>query len=223
MTIKALKNRDPAQEFATMIGSKRRRLRDLRIWLGLALILGSMFIGAFVLSSGEHTSNVWRATRDLAIGSFPQVETVALALGDTAANYLPATQIPQGRMRYPVAMGGLIPLNAVGALVPAAVRLVTIPVDPMRAPVAIAAGDVVDIWVSSPKTNDGVPPIPTLVLSNIRVAEVDREFTGIGGELPVVLDVVTSQTAQLLGAMRGELSLVLVPLESQSFYGEVMQ
>jgi hypothetical protein len=206
-----------------MIQRKRRRLRDVRVWLGLVLILGSMFLGALVLSSGQHTSSVWRATRDLAVGSVPEVESVPLALGASEAVYLPATQLPQGRMKYPIAMGGLIPINAVGALLPAATRLVTIPVDPMRAPVAISAGDVVDIWVSAPKTNDGMPPIPTLVLSNIRVAEVDREFTGVGGELPVVLDVVQSQTAQLIGATHGDLSLVLVPLDSQSFYGEVVK
>jgi len=182
-----------------------------------------MFFGALVLSSGQHTSNVWRATRDLAVGSVPEVEAVALSLGESESVYLSATQHPHGRMKYPIAVGGLIPVDAVGAALPAVTRLVTIPVDPMRAPVAISAGDVVDIWVSAPKANDGIPPIPTLVLSNIRVAEVDREFTGVGGELPVVLDVVESQTAQLIGATRGELSLVLVPLASQSFYGEVMK
>ena len=223
MAINTLKSQAPAQEMATMIRSKRRRLRDLRVWLGLALIIGSMFLGAFVLSSGEHTSNVWRATRDLAVGSVPEVEPATLALGESASTYLAAAQMPLGRMKYPVARGGLIPVNAVGAPLPATTRLVTIPVDPMRAPVAIAAGDVVDVWVSAPKANDGVPPIPTLVLSNIRVAEVDRELSGVGGELPVVLNVVDSQTAQLIGATRGELSLVLVPLNSQSFYGEVVQ
>jgi len=223
MAINTLKSQVPAREMATMMRSKRRRLRDLRVWLGLALIVGSMFLGAFVLSSGEHTSNVWRATRDLAVGAIPEVESAALALGESTSTYLPATQMPLGRMKYPVAMGGLIPVNAVGATLPSTTRLVTIPVDPMRAPVAIAAGDVVDVWVSAPKANDGVPPIPTLVLSNIRVAEVDRELSGVGGELPVVLNVVDSQTAQLIGATRGELSLVLVPLNSQSFYGAVVQ
>jgi hypothetical protein len=223
MAINTLKSQNPAQEMATMIRAKRRRLRDLRVWLGLALIIGSMFLGAFVLSSAEHTSNVWRATRDLAVGSVPEVEPATLALGESASTYLAAAQMPLGRMKYPVARGGLIPVNAVGATLPATTRLVTIPVDPMRAPVAIAAGDVVDVWVSAPKANDGVPPIPTLVLSNIRVAEVDRELSGVGGELPVVLNVVDSQTAQLIGATRGDLSLVLVPLSSQSFYGEVVQ
>ncbi|MEI7453062.1 MAG: hypothetical protein WCK04_02405 [Actinomycetes bacterium] len=221
MAINTSRSQVPTQEIAMMIRGKRRRLRDLRVWLGLALILGSMFLGAFVLSSGNQTNNVWRATRDLAVGSVPEVESVTLALGDAASTYLSTAQFPQGRMKFPVAIGGLIPVNAVGAALPAATRLVTIPVDPMRAPVSITAGDVVDVWVSAPKANNGVPPIPTLVLSNIRVAEVDRDLSGVGGEIPVVLDVVDSQTAQLIGATRGELSLVLVPLNSQSFYGEV--
>ena len=59
------------------------------------------------------------------------------------------------------------------------------------------------------------------MLSNVRVAEVDREASGMGGELPVVLDISDSQAAQLIGATRADISLVLVPLPSQSFYGEL--
>ncbi len=180
-----------------------------------------MFIGAFVMSTGAQTSTVWRATRDLPIGAVPQVEPVALALGDSASAYLPATEVPNGRMKQPVSAGALVPRNAVGAAVPSTSRLVTIPVDPMRAPVGLAAGDVVDVWASAPKANDGAPPLPTQVLSNVLVADVDREASGMGGELPVVLDIADSQAATLIGATRADISLVLVPLASQSFYGEI--
>ena len=88
MAINTSRSQVPTQEIAMMIRGKRRRLRDLRVWLGLALILGSMFLGAFVLSSGNQTNNVWRATRDLAVGSVPEVESVTLALGDAASTYL---------------------------------------------------------------------------------------------------------------------------------------
>jgi Flp pilus assembly protein CpaB len=126
-------------------------------------------------------------------------------------------------MKLPVVSCGLLPRNAVGAAVPSTSRLVTIPVDPLRVPVGLAAGDVVDVWASAPKANDGAPPIPTQVLTNIRVADVDREASAMSGALPVVLDIAQSQTAQLIGATRADISLVLVPMPSQSFYGAILQ
>jgi hypothetical protein len=201
----------------------QKKWRDTRIWLGLGFIVAAMFIGAFVMSSGKATSTVWRATRDLPVGAVPEVEPVSVALGDAAATYLPTSELPQGRMKLPVVSGGLLPRNAVGAAVPSTSRLVTIPVDPLRVPVGLAAGDVVDVWASAPKANDGAPPIPTQVLTNIRVADVDREASAMGGALPVVLDIAQSQTAQLIGATRADISLVLVPMPSQSFYGAILQ
>jgi len=223
MTSFAIKRPRSTSDFPQGALVAHKKWRDTRIWLGLGFIVAAMFLGAFVMSSGTATSTVWRATRDLPVGAVPEVEPVSVALGDSVATYLPAAELPQGRMKLPVASGGLLPRNAVGAPVPATSRLVTIPVDPLRVPVGLAAGDVVDVWASEAKSNDGAPLLPTLVLSNIRVADVNHEASGMGGELPVVLDIAESQTAQLLGATRGEISLVLVPLPSQSFYGEIRQ
>jgi len=223
MTSFAIKGSRAASDFPQGTLVSRKKWRDTRIWLGLGFIVAAMFIGAFVMSSGKATSTVWRATRDLPVGAVPEVEPVSVALGDAAATYLPTSELPQGRMKLPVVSGGLLPRNAVGAAVPSTSRLVTIPVDPLRVPVGLAAGDVVDVWASAPKTNDGAPPIPTQVLSNIRVADVDREASSMGGDLPVVLDIDQSQTAQLIGATRADISLVLVPMPSQSFYGEILQ
>ena len=223
MTSFAIKRSRSAEDFPPGAFVVQKKWRDARIWLGLGFIVAAMFVGAFVMSSGKATSTVWRATRDLPIGAVPEVEPVSVALGDAASAYLPTSELPQGRMKLPVVSGGLLPRNAVGAAVPSTSRLVTIPVDPMRVPVGLAAGDVVDVWASAPKINDGVQLLPTQVLTNIRVADVDREASAMGGELPVVLDIAQSQTAQLISATRADISLVLVPMSSQSFYGEILQ
>ena len=221
MTSFAIKRSRSVSDSQHGVTVTHKKWRDARIWLGLGFIVAAMFIGAFVMSSGGSTSTVWRATRDLSVGAVPEVEPVTVTLGDAAKTYLPTAEIPQGRMKLPVAAGGFLPRNAVGAAVPSTSRLVTIPVDPMRVPAGLSAGDEVDVWASAPKVNDGASPIPTQVLSNVRVAEVDREASGMGGELPVVLDISESQAAQLIGATRADISLVLVPLPSQSFYGEL--
>jgi hypothetical protein len=45
------------------------RWRDLRLWVGVAIMVLAMFAGAFLLSRGEQTTTVWRASSDLSIGS----------------------------------------------------------------------------------------------------------------------------------------------------------
>lgn len=193
-----------------------RRLLDLRLWLGVALILGAMAIGARVLSSGTATVTVWRASHDLAVGSVPQVEPAVVALDGRESAYLPAVTPPAGRMRQSVAAGALVPATAVGAVVPEATRLVTVPVEPMHAPIGLAAGDIVDVWATPDTTTTAAPPNPTPVLSGIRVEQVDRDVDGLRGEVPVVLAVDATQVAQLVAASRGTITLVLMPLRSQA-------
>jgi hypothetical protein len=195
---------------------QRRRLLDLRLWLGVALILVSMLVGAQVLSSGTQTVTVWRASRDLAVGAVPEVQPAVVALDGLESAYLPAVAPPAGRMRQEVAAGALVPATAVGAAVPATTRLVTVPVEPMHAPIGLAAGDIVDVWSTPEATSAAAPPNPTPVLSGIRVEQVDREADGLRGEVPVVLAVDAAQVAQVVAAARGTITLVLTPLPSQA-------
>ncbi|MDO8732795.1 MAG: hypothetical protein Q7L55_09565 [Actinomycetota bacterium] len=189
------------------------RWTDLRLWLGLGLVIGSMFAGAFVLSSGEQSVTIWRAATDLAVGDVPQVEAISVRLDDSAAAYLPATSIPEGRMRVPVTAGALLPAAAVGAAEPTTGRLVTVPVDSLHSPVGLAPGDVVDVWATTDDTSNPAPP--SLVLAQAHVQAVDRENIGVGGEVPVVLEVASNQAASIIAAARGQISLVEVPLPAQ--------
>ncbi len=196
-----------------LAGRTGARWTDLRLWLGLALILGSMFAGAFLLSAQEQSIAVWRASVDLAVGDVPQVEPVSVRLDDSASAYLTTSSRPQGRMRVPVQAGALLPAAAVGAADPSQDRLVTVAVDALHAPMDLTAGDVVDVWATSDDTAHPLPP--TLVLAEAHVQAVDRENVGIGGEIPVVLAVDRLQTASIIAASGGHISLVEVPLSAQ--------
>jgi len=190
---------------------RRGRWRDLRLWLGLALIVGSMLLGAAMLSSGEQTVSVWRATRDLAVGDEAEVEPITVRLADASSSYLSTQSMPSGRMRVPVAAGALVPASAVGLPPAQDGRLVTVPIDAVRAPMGIDAGDVVDVWVA-PQNSDARP---TLVLAQAHVHAVDRENIGVGGEIPVVLAIAEHDVAAVIEASREMISLVEVPLDSQ--------
>lgn len=197
-----------------LAGTSGARWTDLRLWLGLALMVGSMFAGAFVLSANEQSITVWRASADLAVGDVPQVEPVSVRLDDAASAYLRTSSAPQGRMRVPVQAGALLPAAAVGGEDSTNGRLVTVPVDALHAPVGLAAGDVVDVWATSDDREDRLPP--TLVLASAHVQAVDRENAGVGGEIPVVLEVERDQAAPIIAASRGRIWLVKVPLSAQS-------
>ena len=190
---------------------RRGHWRDARLWIGLALIIVSMVVGARVLAASQHTVTVWQAERDLAPGSAPLVRPVAVALGPLADAYARADAPLTGRMREPVAAGALVPVGAVGDPAPSDVRLVTVPVEPLHAPVGLAAGDVVDVWVSASDAGQ-VPQPSALVREGVLVSDVASDTVGVGGQIAVVLEVPASDVAGLVQAMRGgAVDLVRVP------------
>ena len=192
------------------------RWRDLRLWVGLAIMVLAMFAGAFILSRGEQTTTVWRASSDLSIGSVPVATPVTVALGEAQDQYLLANEPLTGRLRWPVAAGDLIPRGALGYSSLLNARLVTLPVDPLHAPVNLASGDIVDIWSTPAEAAGGITAKPVLVFSRVTVAEAAIDSVGIGGEIAVVVEVPADGAAQLVAAARsGLIDLVAVPITSQ--------
>ena len=196
---------------------KRMRWRDVRLWVGLALILGSMVAGARLLAGPDGAALVWRASEDLARGGVPVAEPVQVHLGDAAAHYLAADLPIDGRMLIAVPQGALIPARAVGDPAVGDVREVTVPVDPLHAPVSLAPGDRVDVWSTAKEAATavlGAPgTVPSLVLPQVLVVGADREALGVGGEIPVVLEVPTPQVPLLVRALRtGVIDLTAVPI-----------
>lgn len=215
----ALLTKQHLGQLSAQVPAKRMRVvrwRDLRLWAGLVIIVLAMFAGAFMLSRGEQTTTVWRASNDLSIGSAPIATPVTVALGEVQDQYLPASEPLTGHLRWPVAAGDLIPRGALGYSPLLNARLVTLPVDPLHAPVNLAAGDVVDIWSTPADSSGGVSAQPVLVLPSITVAEVAADAVGVGGEIAVVVEIPQAAADQLVAAARsGLIDLVAVPIASQ--------
>ena len=191
---------------------RRFRWRDLRLWLGLALIIVSMLIGARVLAGPDGSMTVWRASRDLAVGAVPVVEPVTVQLGGASSAYAPAGRPLAGRMLVAVPAGALIPAAAVGDPGSGRARHVTVPVDALHVPAALTAGDRVDVWATPSDGGRATAP-PALVLSAVSVVSADRENVGVGGDLGVVLDVPVDAVGPLIAAMRaGVVDLTAVPI-----------
>lgn len=194
----------------------------MRLWLGLALVVSSMFVGAHLLSQDAPTVTVWQASRDLSAGAPAlHLRPVTVALGSVSHDYWPIDEQPTGQLRFPIAEGELIPRSALEAVSVEPTRIVTIGVDPLHAPIDLAAGDRVDVWstpsddpISVPGSTVDVPLGPNLVLENVLVDVVSAD--SMGSHLAVVVRVSPENVASLVQASRaGVIDLVSVPAASQ--------
>lgn len=220
----------PVAPRAQRVRSSRRT--DLRLWLGLALVVASMFVGAHLMSQDAPTVTVWQASRDLSAGTEPaHLQPVTVALGSVSADYLPVEERPVGELRFPIAQGELIPRSALAQPSDEPTRIVTVGVDPLHAPIDLAAGDRVDVWstpsdgpiagaMTGPTSGSasgsvmGDPGGPNLVLEGALVEAVSAD--SFGSQLAVVVRVAPEDVATLVQASRaGVIDLVSVPALSQ--------
>ena len=198
------------------VRQRRARIGDLRLWAGVALLVVSALAGFAWVGGGDDTVTVWRATRDLGVGAAAtDLEPIGVAPGVAAAGYLGPSDDLSGRLRWPVAAGELLPAGSLAPPTAADLRRVTVPVDPLHAPVGLVAGDVVDAWVT-PRADTSSAVDAGLVLGSLTVAAVAVEAVGLGGELGIVLEVPAADVARVVAAARGGvLDLVAVPQASQ--------
>lgn len=194
----------------------RVRWRDGRLWLGVGLIIIAMLIGSRVISHSDERVTVWRATHDLSIGSAPiDLEPVAVSLGDASGDYARASSTPSGVLTRPVAAGELLPASSLGVIDSVPMRVITLPVEPLHAPVGLLPGDRVDIW--STPTESTASPVPMLVERQAMIASVTVDTMGVGGEIGVAVQVPEARADALIAALRGgAIDLVAVPIEAQA-------
>jgi hypothetical protein len=192
--------------------------RDLRLALGVALVLVSVVLGARLLASADDRTEVWALAAPLAAGTTvteDDLVVVGVALDELGAYVAVGTEIEGRVLARDVGAGELLPT---GALADAAVqdrRLVTVPVDPLHAPPGLARGERVDVYVTPA---DGaalgeVEVVPLLVLADALVADPGSlDPSGLSDRLGVVLDVAATDADRAVAAARaGDVDLVRAP------------
>jgi Flp pilus assembly protein CpaB len=134
-------------------GPSPRRVRtprwlDLRLVLGVLLVLGSVLIGARVVAAADATVPVWAASGDLAAGTVLSAEDlrpVEVRLDDAAAGYLATSTRPEGRtLARPVHRGELLPRSALDR--PPALVQLALPVQAGYVPPGLDRGRLVDVY-----------------------------------------------------------------------------
>lgn len=125
------------------------------MWIGIALVTGSIVAGARLLAAADDTVQVWALAQDRG-GGTPvaaadlTVERVRFTDGAALERYFPADEpVPSGLvLTRAVGAGELLARSAVGAADAEEVLRVPLEVDPNRVPPDVEAGSIVDVWVT---------------------------------------------------------------------------
>src|SRR5262245_23493096 len=194
---------------------------DVRLFGGVALVLGSIALGTRVVAAADDTQSLWAVTADLSAGirlTDEQLRPVKVHLaGDLPARYLDAQRaLPAGYiLTRSVGAGELLPAGAVAR--PGATgddrRFITLPVQRYHLPEDLRAGEVVDVYVTSRPDATGAEPESRLVASAVTVSAVSRASSngfGVGsGDVGVELSVAGAGAQRVVtAAQAGPIDLV---------------
>jgi hypothetical protein len=214
----------PGTSADTLPGPIPRRVRpprwlDLRLVLGVLLVLGSVLLGARVVSSADATVPVWAVTGDLAAGTRLEardLRAVDVRLGDAADAYLSTSTRPEGRtLGRAVRAGELLPraaLDATSELVQLA-----LPVQSGYVPPGLDRGQVVDVYAvaGSAAGAAGVADgSVTPVVRKAPVAAISGRSQGVLSTpttaIQVVVSVAADDAPDVLAAIGGRPLVVVV-------------
>ena len=204
-------------------GPAPRRVRpprwlDLRLLLGVLLVLGSVLLGARVIGSADVTVPVWAASSDLAAGSrltADDLVAVDVRLDKAAPAYLATGSHPEGRtLNRAVRAGELVPRSAVAGT--SALVDLALPVQAGYVPPSLVRGEVVDVYAVADSTSGRTVPAGSVtpVVLNAPVQAVSGRSAGVLSSatttLQVVVAVAPDEAAGVLGAIGGRPLVVVV-------------
>ena len=199
----------------------RARWLDLRLVVGLVLVLGSVALGARAVAAADDTYRVWALTRDLGASSTLQdgdLVARSVRLQDAAGRYVAADGAkPSGWvLTRAVGSGELLPRAAVVRSGSVDLRDVSLRADRLTVQ-GLRRGSVVDVYAVPVTRSGSTAPTtpPRLVLSGVTVGnDVGGDGSRFGGgstDVAVVLRVATRDVAAVLdAAAHGQVDLVRV-------------
>lgn len=185
------------------------RWLNLRLIVGLLLVLLSVVVGARIVATADNTVPVLVAADDLVPGqplTADLVETRGVLIDQGLDRYFTG-DVGEGHVVVrPVGRGELLPRSAVSTVTEIeAVRYVTVPVQPSEVPAGLEAGSVVDVWVP-PVDGDGsaelLLPAATVTSSSAGASGLGSTTGQVQVTLAVVADDLDAVTAELVAVAR---------------------
>lgn len=133
--------------------------RDPRLWIGVALVTGSVVAGARILAGADDMTQVWSASTDLVAGQTvdaDDLEATRVRFGDDGdgERYLAVDdELPAAlTLTRPLAAGELVPAAALGEATVEDAVAVSIAVAAEHVPTDVVRGSRVDVWVIGDRT-----------------------------------------------------------------------
>jgi hypothetical protein len=205
----------PARADATVPRASRSRRpgwRNPRLLLGIALVAGSVVLGARLLAAADDSVGVWAVARDLPAGAALQTDDlerrqVRFPDAETADQYLAAGDgLPSGAtLSRPVSAGELLPRAAFAA--EPGPDLVEVPVSVLSddLPATVRQGSVVDVWVAPKVATTGQSVKAVAVLTDVVVVAVPRRADGFAPQTTrqVIVGVPATRADDLGPALGG--------------------
>jgi hypothetical protein len=209
---------------AATSGPVPRRVRpprwlDLRLVLGVLLVLGSVLLGARVVSAADATVPVWAVSADLAAGSeltAADLVAVDVRLDEAASAYVSTGTDPAGRtLGRAVREGELLPLSALEE--PGDLVHLALPVQSGYVPPDLHRGQLVDVYaVADPGAGGPATDAPgvALVLDRAPVQAISGRSEGVLSSATTTVQVVVALPADdapdVLAAVGGQPLVVVV-------------
>lgn len=182
--------------------------RDPRLWIGVALVTGSVVAGARILAGADDMTAVWSASSDLVAGQTLTADdlTVTRVRFDDDADqerYLPVDdELPAAlTLTRPLATGELVPAGALGEQSDDDTVAVSIAVAAEHVPTDLVRGSRVDVWVIGEDRRSRAAA--ELVLGDVLILDA-----------PLVSDSFASATSRQL--------VLAVPHDDEESLGQVL-
>jgi hypothetical protein len=195
------------------------RWLDLRLLLGVLLVLGSVLLGARVVTAADATVPVWSAAGDLAAGTVltdGDLVAVQVRLDDAADRYLASSTQPAGRvLGRSVRAGELLPRSALEE--PTGLVQLALPVQAGYVPPSLARGQVVDVYAvadpavgASAQTGGDVDLVVSAAPVQAVTGRGDGVLSASTATVQVVVAVPAEDAAEVLSAIGGRGLVVVV-------------
>ena len=174
---------------------------DLRLVLGVVLVLASVLLGASIVSNAGDTQPALAVSRDLAAGTILSVDDlvvrqVKLPEGGTGV-YLTTPDEAVGRTLDRAVAGGELLAAAAIVRTPARTRI-TVPLASGAAP-KLRAGQRVELWLSSADCAF-VVLLPDVTVQTVSADDNGSFTNGTGGQ-NVVISVTPAQAGRVVAAL----------------------
>lgn len=182
--------------------------RDPRLWIGIALVTGSVVAGARLLAGADDMTSVWSASSDLVAGQTLSADDlistrVRFDEGADEQRYLAVDdELPAGlTLDRPLAAGELVPASALGQAAEVDTVAVSIAVSAVHVPTDLTRGSRVDVWVIGEDRSQRAAA--ELVLDDVLILDA-----------PIVSDSFASATSRQL--------VLAVPQDDEESLGLVL-